>query len=110
MTDSTINSKRRSLLKFAATGIVAIPVSGLLLNRTAMAEDLPHLSEDDPTAKALHYVNDATTSTNPKYVKGHMCKNCNLVKGDQGEWRGCSIFPGKAVHQNGWCMAWVGRA
>ena len=110
MSESSINFKRRNLLKLAVTGAVAIPVSSLILSRTAMAEALPHLSEDDPTAKALNYVQDASKSTNAKHVKGRFCHNCNLVKATEGEWRGCSIFPGKAVNQNGWCMAWVGKA
>lgn len=110
MADNLIDTRRRSLLKVGMTSVLAIPLGGLLINRTAVAEALPHLSEDDSVAKSLSYVHDASTTAHSSYQKGRACKNCNLIQGDAGEWRGCSIFPGKAVNENGWCVAWVGRA
>lgn len=40
---------------------------------------------------------------------GQFCENGNLIQSKQGDWRPCSIFPGKLVNENGWCKAWVGR-
>ena len=28
----------------------------------------------------------------------------------EGEWRPCSLFPGKAVNANGWCASWTLKA
>ena len=52
---------------------------------------------------------DASTAPADKRKPGTFCKNCNLIQSKEGEWRPCSIIPGKAVNENGWCIAWVGR-
>lgn len=109
MSQSNIDQKRRRALKFAAAGVVVIPFAGLATRGTAIAGELPHLGEDEPTAKALSYVHDAANAPAGKRKAGTFCKNCNLIKGAKGTWRGCSIFPGKAVNANGWCAGWVGR-
>lgn len=96
---------RRALLGAAVSGAVMIPLAGLLGSRAVLAEE--KLSEDDPAAKSLSYVHDATKSDNPKYQQGQLCSNCQLIKSDSGEWRPCQIFPGKLVNANGWCTAWV---
>ena len=105
-----VDAKRRNLLKLTATSVLALPLGGLLANRTAVAESLPRLSEDDAVAKSLSYVHDASASQHQSFKEGRACKNCNLIQGATGEWRGCSIFPGKAVNENGWCAAWVGMS
>jgi hypothetical protein len=107
MSQSRTNKGRRTLLKAALSGAVAVPLSSLLLSRQAGAGDLPPLAEDDPAAKGLGYVHDASASTDPKRKPDQVCKNCNLVRSDAGEWRQCAIFPGKGVNENGWCTAWV---
>ncbi len=107
MSESHTDKSRRTLLKVALSGAVAVPLSSLLLSRQTRAEDLPPVSEDDPAAKGLGYVHDASKTDNPKHKPDQFCKNCNLVRSDAGEWRQCAIFPGKSVHQNGWCTAWV---
>jgi len=109
MSQSTIDQKRRRALKLAAASVVAVPLASLATRGTAIAGELPHLSEDDPTAKALSYVHDAANAPAGKRKDGTYCKNCNLIQGKEGTWRGCSIFPGKAVNENGWCAGWVGR-
>jgi hypothetical protein len=92
----------------AAAGCVAFP------SRQALAEDLPHLAADDPMASAMHYTDDASTvdpsmHTNP--APNQHCATCALVQGNDGdEWRPCQIFPGKAVHANGWCSAWAPKS
>lgn len=99
---------RRKFLGFAASGVALVPLAGLLGAGSAQAAE--KLSEDDPQAKALDYVNDASTSKNPKHQEGQFCKNCNLIQSDSGEWRPCAIFRGKLVNENGWCSAWVKKA
>jgi hypothetical protein len=100
---------RRKALKFVFTGIAAVPLGNLLVQRNAFSEELPHLSEEDPTARALNYVHNANDAPGDKRREGTYCKNCNLFQGQEGQWRPCSIFPGKSVNENGWCAGWVGR-
>ncbi len=109
MSQASIDQKRRRALKLVAASVVAVPLDSLATRGTAIAGELPHLSEDDPTAKALSYVHDAANAPAGKRKDGTYCKNCNLIKGKEGTWRGCAIFPGKAVNADGWCAGWVGR-
>ena len=109
MAEITHDPDRRRLLKIAITGVVAVPLSSLLVQRSAWSKELPRLSPEDSVAKALSYVHDAKDAPAGKRREGTFCKNCNLIQGQEGEWRGCSIFPGKAVNENGWCAGWVGR-
>jgi hypothetical protein len=92
----------------AAAGYLASP------SREAVAQDLPHLTEDDAMAGAMKYTHDASTvdagsRTNPAAEQN--CANCALVQGNDGdEWRPCQIFPGKAVSAKGWCSVWAPKA
>jgi hypothetical protein len=92
----------------AAAGYLASP------SREAVAQDLPHLTEDDTMAGAMKYTHDASTvdagsRTNPAAEQD--CSNCALVQGNDGdEWRPCQIFPGKAVNAKGWCSVWAPKA
>ena len=84
----------------------AVAAAGYLVRpgQEARADDLPHLTEDDPTAQSLKYVSSSTT-------EGQHCSNCALVQGADGdEWRPCQIFPGKMVNANGWCSVWAPKA
>lgn len=77
----------------------------------AGGDGLPRVSLDDPQAKALGYVHDATSVDQSKYARyqsGQACHNCALFqsKGDD-EWARCSIFPGKLVNSAGWCSAYA---
>ncbi|AJR08484.1 high-potential iron sulfur protein 2 [Photobacterium gaetbulicola] len=94
-------TNRRNFLKLGLASVIGITVGKELLVKPAHASDLPHLTEDDPQAKALQYVHQAADSDKH-------CGNCALIQGNDGdEWRPCAIFPGKAVNTNGWCSAWV---
>lgn len=77
----------------------------------ARTSGMPQLTEDDPQAKSLAYVNDATTidgAKQPRYKAGQDCANCALFQGKaEQEWAGCSIFPGKAVNAAGWCTVYA---
>jgi hypothetical protein len=101
--EENIESRRR-FLKLAAGTAAATVVAGAL-PRFARAEDLPHLSVDDPTAKALGYVEDASTTKNPKHKPGDACANCQFYSGASTGYGPCQLFPGKAVSAKGWCIS-----
>ena len=107
MSQTQLDKERRKVLKLALSGAAVVPLGGLLLAKQAGAGDLPPVAEDDPAAKGLGYVHDASKSSDPKRKPSQFCKNCNLIRSDSGEWRKCAIFPGKGVHENGWCTAWI---
>jgi hypothetical protein len=101
---------RRSVLKGALLGVAAAPAAAWL----GRAEAAPvKLDVNDPQAKALGYVEDATTvdaKANPNYKPGQDCANCLQSQGKPGEaMLPCNIFPGKLVNAKGWCKVWVKR-
>lgn len=107
MSEPKASNTRRHFLKTLAVGIAATPIAAALSSRAAIAQDLPHLDESDPTAMALGYKHDVAQVDKAKYPQlkpGDTCANCNFFqnKGDE-EWAPCQLFPGKAVHKNGWC-------
>lgn len=77
----------------------------------ATAGNMPQLAEDDPQAKSLSYVHEASTvdtARQPRYQSGQICSNCALFQGKgNDEWAGCSIFPGKLVKSSGWCSVYA---
>lgn len=97
------DESRRQLLKKVALGTVLIPV----VVKTASAADLPLVSVDDPTAKALKYTPDASKATGAK--PGSKCANCSLYQGGAAAQGGCLLFPGKAVKAAGWCASWTAK-
>jgi hypothetical protein len=113
--DSKSTLSRRSFLATAAGIATAIPLSGLVC-ADAQAADLPHLTADDPSAKALAYTNDASGLTPAKdamFKPGSHCGSCALFQSAQASkdgWGPCAAFPGKAVNSKGWCHAWSGAA
>ena len=99
---------RRTVLKGALLGVVAIPAAALVGRAEAANVD-----PNEPQAKSLGYVEDATkvdTKANPNYKSGQHCGNCLQAQMQAGEsYVPCNIFPGKAVNVNGWCKVWVKR-
>lgn len=93
---------------------ISVGVSAAALawrSRPATAADLPHLSADDPTAKALQYSEDAESVTSSARKAGADCANCNFYQGEPGAAYGpCQLFPGKSVHAKGWCLSHVAKA
>lgn len=81
---------------------------------TSPSGSQPRLSEDDPQAKSLAYVHDASTidsAAQPRYQAGQACSNCALFQGKDGdEWGACSIFPGRQVKATGWCSVYAPKA
>jgi hypothetical protein len=103
--DGRNSESRRRFLKVAAGTAAAAAMAGVL-PRLARAADLPHLSESDPTAKALGYKEDVSKVTDPKLKPGDDCANCQFYQGKAGDEYGpCQLFPGKAVHSKGWCVS-----
>lgn len=95
---------RRDLLR-AAAGAALVGDAALRLE-PAEAADVPPLSEDDPAAKAVKYVKDATRAKGA--VPNNTCANCGLYQGKEGAGSGpCQIFPGKSVAAAGWCSSWA---
>lgn len=112
------NISRRRFIGAALAAAALAPVAGRGILNVAHAGELPQVSEDDPTAKALGYVHDASSVDVSKFPKragdagaSQFCHSCNLYQAAEGaEWGKCSIFPGKLVKGEGWCNAWVAKA
>ena len=98
------NTRRTFFMTLAAGGV----------SLAAVAQTPPKLSDKDPQAVALGYVEDASKADvkkYPKYATGQMCTNCTLYQGKASDaLGGCAIFPGKQVVGKGWCGAWAKKA
>ncbi len=106
MTEPT-PSRRRFLIQ-AAVAATAIPLLARMAGQTATAADaLKKLTTDNPQAKALGYVEDASKTTNTAHKPGSVCANCQFFTAATGA---CAIFPGYAVSPKGWCSAWAKKA
>ena len=100
---------RRRFLRLVAAGAASLP---LLRFAPAQAADTPHLTVDDPTAKALGYVESASkidASKETAFKAGSDCGNCMFFQAAQasGDYAPCQLFPGKAVNKNGWCRSYA---
>ena len=108
MTDNTMT--RRGFVGAAA---VAIPVAAIFTSRQAAAQaGAPKLDPNDPVAKALMYVSDATKvdkSKSPGFKPGQVCANCVQLQSTAGDMRPCNAFAGKLVSVKGWCSAWAAK-
>lgn len=102
-----IDQSRRRLLRNFALGVALIPIARAPLELAAAA-DAPLVTPDDPTAKALKYTSDASTSKEAK--PGSKCANCRLYQGAADSTQGgCLLFPGKSVKASGWCSSWTAK-
>jgi hypothetical protein len=106
------NLSRRSFVQAIA---LAAPAGAAVWATPAVSADMPKLDVNDPTAKALIYVEkgaDVDTS-NPlasRFEPSQTCANCVQIQGQDGEaWRPCAIFPGKLVAADGWCSVWAAK-
>jgi High potential iron-sulfur protein len=97
------DSRRRFLRLTVGAAAAALAASSL--PRLARAADAPHVTESDPTAKALGYVEDAGTTKDPKHKAGDVCANCQFYSGASSGFGPCQLFPGKAVSSKGWCVS-----
>jgi len=96
-------ASRRQFMRAAGAGAMAVSLAGLVRIPVASAQDMPALSLDDPSAKALGYVEKTATD-------GQQCNNCNFWQGGDAARGGCPLFPGKSVTAEGWCKSWVKKA
>jgi hypothetical protein len=71
----------------------------------AVPAEPPLRREDDPAARAVHYVEDARHASG--VTNDATCASCSLYSGAGGTERGsCTLFPGKLVRAAGWCSSW----
>jgi hypothetical protein len=101
---------RRSLVKSGLIAGAMLP-SLSLLSSHATAAALPPLDPNDPTAKALGFVSDASkvdSETQPTFKAGEKCATCAQFQGKPGDaTAACTIFAGHSVPQGGWCQVWA---
>lgn len=117
MSDKPMNKSRRDAVKMMMGGLAAVPLMNLVGMAAAQAEDLPQVDEaTDPTAIALKYKHDAAASERDAVARPgappaeQNCANCQFIQADDGDWRPCQLFPGKAVAAAGWCASWTLKA
>lgn len=112
----TVSNQDLTRRRFLASVAMAVPASAVLANVAAAQQPLPKLDPNDPSAKALYYVEDHTKvdKKNPlaaRYAPDQNCASCSQLQGKAGEaYRPCAIFPGKLVSANGWCSVWAKKA
>jgi hypothetical protein len=102
-------SRRYVVRSGIVVGVLA-PALGMLA-RVAAAAELTPLDPNDPTAKALGFINDSAkvdASANPTHKPNQKCGNCAQYQGKAGDARGgCAIFAGHSVPEGGWCRTWA---
>jgi hypothetical protein len=101
---------RRAMVKGSLLAGALVPTIGLIGN-AAEAAALTPLDPNDPTAKALGFVADASKATaNPTYKAGSKCSTCAQFTGKPSDATGpCNIFAGHTVPSGGWCSVWAAK-
>jgi len=95
------NMNRRQFNKMLGAGVVAVPLSGLVAQLPAHADDLPMVDPEAANAIALKYMAQSDK-------EGKQCGGCSLYQGAAGDASGgCPLFPGAAVGAEAWCSAFV---
>jgi hypothetical protein len=106
--------QRRSFIKAMVVGAAALPLAVQTARRATGADAPPVLDVNDPTAKALAYVADASSvdvRNYPKYQPGQKCSNCSLWQGEPTDkLGGCELVLGQYVLSTGWCKAWEAKS
>jgi hypothetical protein len=103
----TDGSRRRFFA--TAGGALGAAVLVSALPSIARADDLPHLTTDDATAKALNYTEDNTKAPAP-HQAGQECATCNFYQGKPTGYGPCQLFVGKSVNAKGWCSGYAKKA
>ena len=96
------NFSRRQFLISAAV----LAGSAILLPLQKAQAQVVRLDPKDPMASRLGYTPNAASvdaKKYPSYQAGRQCSNCAQFK-DNGT---CSLFAGKQVSADGWCMSWA---
>jgi hypothetical protein len=77
------------------------------------AEDLPHLTDSNPSAASLSYTEDSAAVDArkfPKHKPEQHCANCKFFQtGSSAQYAPCQLYPGNAVNANGWCAGYVSK-
>jgi len=108
--------QRRSVLQ----GLAAVPFIMLLPKIALATGDNAKLDPNDPLAKAMKYVEDASKAdksarTDKTAICGTCAKYAKCPAGTTGCQQGkktdayaaCETFSGKHVNRKGWCMSWT---
>jgi hypothetical protein len=100
---------RRAMMKGSLLAGALVPALGLI--GTAEADALTPLDPNDPQAKALGFVTDASkAASNATYKAGSKCSTCAQFTGKAGDATGgCNIFAGHSVPSGGWCSVWAAK-
>ncbi|WP_422133719.1 high-potential iron-sulfur protein [Endozoicomonas sp. ALD040] len=94
--------------KFMQLGLACTLIPLVAMDTVAEPAAAGEVQEDDPQAKALNYVKEASEAKgNPKYKEGDICKNCMFFEASKNN--GCTLFAGRRVEEGGWCTAWVAK-
>lgn len=103
---------RRDVVKGGLIAGALVPALGLVA-RQSQAAGLTPLDPNDPTARSLAYVADASkvnASANPTYKPGQRCATCAQYVGKPTDASaGCNVFAGHSVPAGGWCKVWAQR-
>jgi high potential iron-sulfur protein len=103
---------RRAMVKGSLIAGALVPTIGLIGNAAVAADPTP-LDPNDPTAKALGFVPDASkvsAASNPTYKAGSKCSTCAQYTGKPSDASGpCNIFAGHTVPAGGWCSVWAAK-
>lgn len=101
-----IDLSRRRLLRNVVLGTALLPAAWMCAD--SVFADAPLVTADDPTAKALKYVEDASKAQGAK--PGSKCANCMFYQGAANAAQGpCTVFAGKQVKAAGWCSSWAAK-
>lgn len=101
---------RREMVKATLLAGALVPSIGLIGN-VGEAAALTPLDPNDPQAKALGFVTDASkAASNPVYKTGSKCATCAQYEGKPSDASGpCKIFVGHTVPSGGWCSVWAAK-
>lgn len=114
MKGDAMKTTRRETTKLILGALASVPVVSLVAAAAAEAQQLPHLMDSDPSAKALMYFDDAKKA--PRSDKSgvaadqQFCHTCMFLQAGTGQWRPCQIFPANLVNIDGWCLTWTPKA
>jgi hypothetical protein len=101
---------RRTFIKTTAKlGLIPLlPVSML-----SLGDDAKKITTDDPAAKALRYIEDATQAARSDKMgvtaADQLCSNCQFytVSTSDAALGPCMLFQNRLVVGAGWCAGWV---
>lgn len=101
------SNRRHFLLRQAP----ALAMTALCTRRAVADEVVKPVSEDEPAAKALGYVVNASKvdpKANPSYSAGQNCTSCSLFnRVPKTPFGKCEALSNRLVAEDGWCKAYM---